>query len=139
MLNAAYLGVRTNKRMDAISIFLLIVLLATWLWLNALGTLAARYDGTLNPFQRKAQIIIVWLVPFLGASLILYLVAQHSPEAMPRKWVPWPFRSLVHGRDRERHKYRDENEDSGIDLALSQRRDEFSHGGGGMDGGSSND
>lgn len=125
--------------MDAVVITLMLALVAVWFWLNLLGTLAARHDVTLDSFQRKAQIALVWLVPFVGASLVLFLVAQHYLEAIPRKWVPWPFRGLVRGTERARNQCRDENQDSGFDLALGHRRDNQSHGDSRYDGGGSND
>ena len=123
--------------MDAAYLLLTGIPVALWLWLNSLGTIAAKYDRTLDSFQRKAQLVIVWAVPFFGAALVLYLVAQHSPEAIPSKLVPWPFKSLIYGKVRPGHKYRDDNESSGIDLALSEHGHSHSHGGGDSHGGSS--
>ena len=124
--------------MDASLLLLFGIPVVIWLWLNALGTLAAMYDSTLDPFQRKAQVAIVWVVPFFGAALILYLVAQHS-GAIPSRLVPWPFRALIYGKNRARHKHRDDNEESGIDLAISENSHSHSHGAGGFDGGGSGD
>lgn len=66
--------------------------------LNFLATIAVKYGHTLQSFQRNSQFIIIWLIPFLGASTVLYFVCEHSPQAIPKKWVPWPFRSLIFGR-----------------------------------------
>jgi len=91
-----------------------------WLWLTTLGVIAVKYDSTLNGFQRKAQIIIVLVLPFLGAALVLHLINLHSPEVIPLKWIPWPLRSLVFGKPRPRNKSRDDNEHNGIDLAIGE-------------------
>jgi hypothetical protein len=123
--------------MDITTIILIGIPIVIWLWLSFIGTIAARYDGTLDPFQRKAQIIIVWVFPFIGASLIIYLVNQHSPEAIPRNLIPWPFKKLIFGNPRARNKNRDNNEESGIDLAISHNQHSHTDYGGGADGGGS--
>lgn len=80
------------------------------LWLNALATLAVKYDHTLDKIQKITQSFIVWLIPFLGAGLILHLVVEHYPQAIPRSWIPWPFRKMIYGAPRKPNKNRDENE-----------------------------
>lgn len=82
----------------------------TLLWLNVLATLAVKYDHTLDKTQKITQSLIVWLVPFLGAVFILHLVVEHYPQAIPRSWVPWPFRKMIYGVPRKPNKSRDENE-----------------------------
>ena len=78
------------------------------LWLNFLATLAVKYDHTLEPVQRIGQLIFVWLIPFLGASVVLHIVYEHSPEAIPRSWVPWPFKNLIYGPPIKANTLRDE-------------------------------
>ena len=78
------------------------------LWLNVIASIALKHDDMLDPFQRRAQFIIVWLVPLMGASLILYLVNEHSPNVIPRNWIPWPFRSMVFNKQVKSNKFRDE-------------------------------
>ena len=123
--------------MDVFTALAIIFPIAMLLWLNVLATYSANSDSTLDSFQRKAQIIIVWLVPLFGSLLILYLVSQHEPEAIPQKLVPWPFRGIVFGKRRKPHKHRDDNVDNGIDLALSERVSDHHHSVGGSDGGGS--
>jgi len=65
------------------------------LWLNFLASLAVKYDHTLEKVQVIGQLIFVWLIPFLGAAFVLKLVFEHSPEAIPRSWIPWPFKKLI--------------------------------------------
>ena len=79
-------------------------------WLNILATIALRYDQTLNAFQRKAQTIIVWLVPMFGAAFILNLVWRHNPDAIPGLWIPWPVKKIIYGKDIKANKNRDERE-----------------------------
>lgn len=122
--------------MDISTIILVALPAAVWLWLSFIGTIAARFDNTLDPFQKKAQITIVWVFPFIGASLIIYLVNQHSPEAIPRNLIPWPFKNLIFGRPRARNINRDDNKESGIDLAISDRQHSHTDSGGGDGGGS---
>jgi hypothetical protein len=120
--------------MDITTIILIGIPIVVWLWLSFTATIAAKFDRTLDPFQKKAQILIVWMFPFIGASLILYLVNQHSPEAIPRKWIPWPFRNLIYGNPQKINTNRDDNKDSGIDLAISKSQHSHTdYGGGGSD------
>ena len=120
--------------MELIVIFI-IVLLLTWIWLNIIAIVAIKHDSTLDEFQKKAQIALVLLVPFLGVVLVLYLVNQHSPEAIPRGLVHWPFKSLVFGKQRPKYRNRDGNEESGIDLSTSRGQDRHFGSNGGSDGG----
>ena len=115
--------------MDILIITAIILATLVWLWLTTLGVIAAKYDSTLEPFQRKAQIIIVLLVPFFGAALVLHLVNQHSPEVIPKQWIPWPIKSLIFGKPRQRNKNRDNNEENGIDLAISHSHTDVGGGG----------
>ena len=123
--------------MDISVIFLIVTLIAVWLWLIVLGMISIKYDSTLDPFQKKAQSVIVLLVPFLGAALILHLVNQHSPEAIPRSLVPWPFKWLIFGKASPSNKNRDNNEESGIDLTISNRQHNIQEHGGSTDAGGS--
>jgi len=83
---------------------------ALLLWLNTLATLAVKYDHTLDKTQKIAQLFIVWLAPFIGAGFFLHLVFAHSPEAIPRNWIPWPFKKMFFGSPLPPNKNRDENE-----------------------------
>ena len=80
------------------------------IWLNLLATIAVKYDYTLAPFQKNAQILFVWVLPVIGASFILRLVFEHSPNAIPKSWIPWPFKSLVYSKAVNHGSSRDENE-----------------------------
>lgn len=84
--------------------------LTVLLWLNALAIFVLRHDHTLETSQKIAQAFIVLLVPFAGAGLVLHLVVEHHPNAIPHNWIPWPFRKMVFGDSRKPNKERDENE-----------------------------
>ena len=119
--------------MDIVIITASILAILVWLWLTTLGVIAAKHDFTLEPFQRKAQIIIVLLVPFFGAAIVLHLANQHCPDVVPIKWFPRPLRSLILGKPRPRNRNRDNNEDSGIDLTVNHNQHSQSDIGGGGD------
>ena len=95
--------------MDIILALWLLILLVI-LWLNVLATLAIRYDHTLDKIQKTGQFFFVWLIPVLGASFVLHLVYEHSPETIPKSWIPWPLKNLIFGKPIKTNKHRDENE-----------------------------
>jgi hypothetical protein len=125
--------------MNIAKILLVLIPFFILLWFSIVGTVAVKNDDTLEPFQRKAQIVIVWLFPFFGAGLILYLVNQHSPEVISRMLIPWPFRMLVLGKQINQNLNRDNNKEAGINLAISSQQHNHYDSGGGMDAGGSND
>ena len=96
--------------MEILLIAISVLAVAILLWLNALATLAVNYDHTLNKTQKIAQSFIVWLVPLIGASLILHLVSEHYPQAIPRNWIPWPFKKIIFGSPPKPNKNRDYKE-----------------------------
>ncbi len=98
------------------------------LWLNLLATISVKYDHELNSFQRNSQYVIIWFIPFLGASAVLFFVYQHSPNAIPKEWIPWPFKALIFGKPIKPNKNRGHG--SGYDSAGGSEFD-----GGGGDGG----
>jgi hypothetical protein len=107
--------------MDAITLTIITIGIILWVWITALGVIAAKYDQTLDPFQRKAQIIISIVIPVFGPAIVLYLVNQHSPDVIPKAMVPWSLRLLVFGRAHPHNTDRDNNQGPAEDLALSQR------------------
>ena len=115
---------------------LIVGALLIWGWSVILGIIAVKHDDTIDSFQKKAQIIIVLIVPLFGAALVLHLVYQHAPEAIPKRLIPWPLRSLVLGKKIPRNRNRDNNQEDGVDLSVSSRQDShFGSGSGGSDGG----
>ena len=96
--------------MTILIILILTIFIALWLWITSLGVLAARYDPTLERFQRYAQIAIVIFIPILGAAIVLHLTHLNSPGVIPTEWIPWPFKSLILGNPKPANNDRDENE-----------------------------
>jgi len=115
-----------------ILIILLGITLVITIWLNVIATIALKHDDMLDPFQRKSQFIIVWLVPLMGASLILYLVNEHSPNVIPRSWIPWPFKNMIFNKQVKSNKLRDEDEK---DYVSTRWKNSNNIGGDGNDGG----
>lgn len=95
--------------MEAFVIIGIIMLLAL-LWINFLAMLSIKYDSTLGRFQKVGQSLFVWLIPYVGASLVLKFVFEHSPEAIPKSWVPWPLKKMIFGKEINPNKNRDEVE-----------------------------
>ena len=95
------------------------------LWLNLLATISVKYDHELTSFQRNSQYIIIWFIPFLGASTVIFFVYQHSPNAIPKGWIPWPFKALIFGTQIKSNK--NKGSSSGYDSAGGSEYD----GGGG--------
>ena len=68
------------------------------LWLNILATLAVKYDHSLKKVQATAQLVIIWIIPFLGAGIVLHFFYEHSPKTIPKYLIPWPFKKLIYGK-----------------------------------------
>lgn len=66
-----------------------------WLWVNILVIRCLFLDPSLEPVQRWSQTAIVILFPVIGASFVLYLLNQHSPEVVNKFYIPWPFSYLI--------------------------------------------
>jgi len=96
-----------------ILLFITVIFVFILLWLNIIASIAVKYDQTLESFQKKAQTILIWLVPFLGASFVLHMVFQHSPEAIPKKLIPWPFKQAIYGKRTQSNCNPEENEIDG--------------------------
>jgi len=79
------------------SLFVIGLFIAAFLllWMNGLALAALRKDDTLNKFQKVAQGIFVCIVHYFGAVIVLHLVLQHLPSAIPKAFLPWPFKRLV--------------------------------------------
>ena len=61
---------------------LLLVVVST---LNVLATVSIIKAASLTAAQKVGQTIFVWLVPFVGAKLVLHLLSESEPEAV--KWI----------------------------------------------------
>jgi hypothetical protein len=56
---------------------------------NLLATVALFRTSGLTRFQKVAQGVIVWMLPFIGAFLVLHLIGQSDRVAIP-VWIPDP-------------------------------------------------
>ena len=116
---------------------IIVIILVLWIWMSVVGVVAVLRDATINSFQRKSQIVVSIIFPIIGPLFILHLVNEHSPEAIPRFLIPWPFRSILFGKTHPRNKNRDDNEGQAHDLNLTRRYNSHSDnqsGGGGAGG-----
>ena len=102
--------------------FILLSILS--LYLSSLTAISLFRDSTLNPTQRIAQLFVSLLIPIFGSVLVLHLIAQHSPEVIPDKFLPWPLRSFVFGNHQRRNRNRNENIDNAVDLSIVARREQ---------------
>ena len=106
-----------------------------YLWLSVLATIAVRYDRTLNTFQKNAQTIFVWLVPIFGGAFVLHLIWEHHPDAIPKSWIPWPFKKIIYGKAAPSYKNRSNDESTAINTSLDQHNHSGSDSGGDGGGG----
>lgn len=117
--------------MEIILILIGTITLAFWLWVTVLSVLCLFLDPDLEPVQRWGQMVVVILLPFIGAAIVLKLVNDHSPEVINRFYIPWPLRSLVLDKPL-RHSGGGSNGES-----MPGTHSESFHGGSGSGGGSS--
>jgi hypothetical protein len=79
----------------------MIVLLAAALplvvafYLAVLATIVIRWDREASSGSRVGQLLVTWLLPFVGASLVLYVAQDQSPDLLARLPIPWPFRGML--------------------------------------------
>jgi hypothetical protein len=57
--------------------------------LNLMATVSLIRANGLTRFQKGAQGVIVWMLPFVGAFLVLHLIGQSDRAAIP-EWIPDP-------------------------------------------------
>jgi hypothetical protein len=81
--------------MDVLLVVLSLAAVVMWFWISLLAILCVVLDPDLDKIQRWGQTLVVVLIPFIGASFILKLVNEHSPEVVARFYIPWPFRNMV--------------------------------------------
>ena len=117
-------------------VFVLIIIVMSFmlLWINFLAMLSIKYDATLDRFQKIGQSLIVWFIPYVGAGLVLKFVYEHSPDAIPKTWIPWPFKGMIYGREPAPNQNRDEVVNDG-EYNSGNSSSSDSAGDGGGDGG----
>jgi hypothetical protein len=124
--------IKTDYRFGMETSFYIITVIfgLVWVWLNSVASLSVHHDATLDRFQKMAQTIFIWLIPYLGAAFVLHLVWQQYPSAIPKAWIPWPFKQLIYGKTIPPYQNRDDNESPAIDGACRSQRHDFSSFGG---------
>ena len=66
---------------------ILLVLAAAWLYLGTAATVALTSSLSVPPARKFAQGLLTWFVPFLGAWLVLHILAESEPEALPKRLI----------------------------------------------------
>ena len=69
---------------------LVLILTPVLLLLDAVITRALLHDSSITTAQRFFQLAFVWLVPFIGAIAVYFVLAYHPKEEM-RSLLPFPF------------------------------------------------
>lgn len=70
---------------------------ALMLYLDVAAIIALEVDRSLTPSQRIMQILLVVLVPLIGALIVLRLSHLATGGKSMILYLPWPFRSIVKG------------------------------------------
>ena len=73
--------------MTWITIFL-VVLGALVVYLSLMATVGVLRTDALTIGQKAAQAAIAWLIPIIGARLVVHLLSEQDIEAIPRRWAP---------------------------------------------------
>jgi hypothetical protein len=73
----------------ALIAFCALVALIIVVVVNLMASVALVRTSGLTRFQKVAQGVIVWLLPFVGAFLVLHLIGQSDRAAIPQ-WIPDP-------------------------------------------------
>ena len=58
---------------------------------NGIVTIAISRDDGLSPPQKFAQILIVWILPFIGSLAMLALIGSYDTQDEMKSMVPFPF------------------------------------------------
>ncbi len=67
------------------------MILATYAVFNLIISRGVIKDAGINPRQTLAQILLTWLVPIVGACIVLAMLGQHHTREEMRTLVPFPF------------------------------------------------
>lgn len=71
-------------------IALVLAILAVLLWLNAKATRLVARDALSAPGQKIAQLLLVWLVPVIGALVVLAVHRRPEPPSRQYREQPDP-------------------------------------------------
>ena len=77
------------------------IVLGLLVGLNLIVMIGVLRDPGLSIFQKTGQILIIWLLPVIGAAGVLFFLGQNHTRAEMRSLVPFPFHMVGYKR-RER-------------------------------------
>jgi hypothetical protein len=69
--------------------------------LNLVVMIGVWRDSGLSSFQKSGQTLLIWLLPAIGASIVLAILGQNHTRDEMRSLVPFPFHMVGYKR-RER-------------------------------------
>lgn len=69
-------------------VMFLVLLGAVVGYLSLMATVGILRTDTLTKPQKLAQISIAWLIPIVGARLVVHLLSEQDIEAIPQRWMP---------------------------------------------------
>jgi hypothetical protein len=69
--------------------------------LNLVVMIGVWRDSGLSGFQKSGQTLLIWLLPAIGASIVLAFLGQNHTRDEMRSLVPFPFHMVGYKR-RER-------------------------------------
>jgi len=58
------------------------------LLLNVLACVALVRAADMPRRQKIAQCIFAWVVPIIGAHLVVHFLSESEPQAIPERWIP---------------------------------------------------
>ncbi len=105
-----------------------------WGWFALLASRALQRDITLETSQKAAQLLLAWLLPWVGAIIVLRLIWQNDPEALQGR-LPWLLRYLIGGKAISPNTQRDDDEWLASFGVQHHPYDGIESDGGGYDGG----
>ena len=79
-----------NRARTNVETLLIAAVLAIPLWLNVLATRAVARDTLAERKQRVAQLLLVWLIPLVGALVVLGVHRAAEPPSRKYRQEPDP-------------------------------------------------
>jgi hypothetical protein len=67
----------------------------TLFYLSSVATLCVALDPALARRVAVLRILVSWLIPLLGAIVIIRLAAEESQRNLRSRWWLWPLQSLL--------------------------------------------
>lgn len=70
-----------------------------WFYISIIATIGIARDQRSKKLQRWGQLVIAWLIPFVGALFVLRMLHEYAPEIVPVRFLVWPFRGMVQAKE----------------------------------------